>query len=248
TPLILVDETFSSTTRNLAFEESLLTLADENAAYPESLRLWDAEKTFVVLGRGSKFADEANVTACEEAGVEIHRRVSGGATILAAKGCMFYAVCLSLKKRPALRGVDQAHDFVMSRILQAASRLNNQVSLDGICDLVIGTQKASGNALRISRDRLLYHGTLLLNMDLTLVSQFLHHPPREPSYRQKRSHAEFLTNLGVDRQQLADKLKESWKAKPPASPDEQDYLRQARLRSAQLAEQKYRSASWIQSR
>ncbi|MFN3191092.1 MAG: biotin/lipoate A/B protein ligase family protein [Aureliella sp.] len=252
--MIFVDETLPTVASNLAFEETLLSLADqseaspENEASPETLRLWDARETFVVLGRGSKYSEEANVTACDQAGVEIFRRISGGATILAAKGCMFYAVCLSLKKRPSLRGVDQAHEFVMSRVLNATSQLNGSVSIDGICDLVIGNRKTSGNALRISRDYLLYHGTLLLNMNLDLVSQFLNHPPREPGYRQKRSHADFLTNLAIDRNELAAALKESWQATAPSTPKELDYVNKARIESRTLAQEKYRTSAWIQSR
>ncbi|MFK7736521.1 MAG: biotin/lipoate A/B protein ligase family protein, partial [Pirellulaceae bacterium] len=173
-----IDQTYSSVPMNLAFEEAMLSEADAAIDAPaasdvqqssECLRLWDAQSPFVVLGRGTKAADEANLPACERDQIPVFRRITGGATILAAPGCLFYCVLLSIRQRPFLQSIDEAHSFVMERVLQAIRSLRPDVALNGICDLVIGERKASGNALRVTRNHVLYHGTLLLNMDLDLV-------------------------------------------------------------------------------
>ena len=70
---------------------------------------------------------------------------------------------------------------------------------EGASDLVIpeqpvGAEKISGNALRVRRRSVLYHGTLLDTFPLELIGQLLRHPPREPEYQHQRSHTDFLTN------------------------------------------------------
>ena len=206
-----LDVTFPTIEENLAFEEAMLLVAEDE--YPEeTLRLWDARQPFIVLGRGSKRANEVDLAAAAEARVPCFRRISGGATVVAANGCMFYAVVLSLQKRPHLRMLDQAHQFVLGELVQALRPLQPDIEVAGTSDLVVGGRKVSGNSLRVTRDWLLYHGTLLLDMDLSLVATYLHHPPREPEYRGYRGHAEFLTNLHIDRQAVADGLQNAWNA------------------------------------
>ena len=62
--------------------------------------------------------------------------------------------------------------------------------------------KVSGNALRVRRHSVLYHGTLLDSFPLGLVGQLLQHPPREPQYRMERQHDKFLANLSIGRKKI----------------------------------------------
>ena len=52
----------------------------------EILRLWQPESNFVVIGRGSRIAEEVNLPATQAAGVPVLRRSSGGAAIVAGAG------------------------------------------------------------------------------------------------------------------------------------------------------------------
>ena len=243
-------KTLPTAAENLALDEELLRSADEGKRYEEVLRVWEAQSIFVVLGRGSQVDEEVDRNATAAANIPILRRVSGGATVVAAPGCMFYSVLLSLKLRPHLRMIDQAHQLVMQKCLEAAQRairrgerpeLEAQLGLDGTCDLVFAGRKTSGNSLRVGRDWLLYHGTFLLDMDLRLVSRLLKHPPREPEYRMHRPHVEFLTNLAISAADLQESLRIVWQVStsPPV-------LDQSRIQ--QLATEKYAQDSWNLSR
>jgi lipoate-protein ligase A len=70
----------------------------------------------------------------------------------------------------------------------------------------------SGNALRVSRGAVLYHGTLLDAFDLDLVGRVLRHPPREPGYRAGRPHADFLENLALGRGSLEHAVRRAFAA------------------------------------
>ena len=69
---------------------------------------------------------------------------------------------------------------------------------------VASARKFSGNNLRMKRTHLLYHGTLLYEFDLGLIEKCLRTPPRQPDYRNARSHSDFVTNVPATRQQLVD--------------------------------------------
>ena len=232
-----IDSTLPTPQENVAFDEALILLA-EKGQVPETLRLWDATQPFVVLGRGSKAKEEVQLEKAECDRVPVIRRITGGATVFAAKGCMFYSVLLSVKERPSLQMLDTTHQFVMGQVVDAIKKHKPQAEIDGTCDLVLGDRKASGNALRVTRDWVLYHGTLLLNMDLSLIGEYLKHPPREPDYRAGRSHDEFLTNLHLERGTVAEELRSQWKADGPIVLD--GLLNSTR----QLVEEKYSQESW----
>lgn len=236
-----LDLTYPENTANLALDEALLQDAEEERRGVEILRVWRAESPLIVVGRSSKVQEEVHVERAIKANIPIFRRVSGGATILAAPGCLFYAVLLSLEQRPHLRMLDQAHLFVMSRILESIKPLRDDVQLDGTCDLTVAGRKVSGNSMRLQRDWLLYHGTLLLDMDLGLLNEYLKHPPREPDYRLGRTHDQFVANLEVDAEALKNSLRTTWQAELSVGD-----IDEARVQS--LVRERYSKPTWNHQR
>ena len=61
-------------------------------------------------------------------------------------------------------------------------------------DYVIGDRKCGGNAQYIQKDRWLHHTSFLWDYDPTRMA-CLKQPPRQPDYRNNRTHAEVLTPL-----------------------------------------------------
>lgn len=203
--------------KNLAYDEALLEVIEaqaEETGKPavESLRVWDMPCYSVVLGRSSKATREAQLESCARYGVPVLRRCSGGSTILAGTGCLMYSAVLSIDDKPQLAMIDASHQFVMDRLLVATKSCGIEATREGICDLVYQGKKFSGNALRIKRHSVLYHGTLLYSLDLSLLEKLLGKPDREPEYRQGRSHSDFVTNIPVNRGTLVRELRESFGA------------------------------------
>jgi lipoate-protein ligase A len=180
-------------------------------------------------------AVEVNEAACRERGIPILRRSSGGAAIVTGPGCLMYAVVLDLQRRPHLRAIDEAHRFVLGKMQAALSRLLSGIAPQGTSDLALTDRKFSGNSLRVKREHVLYHGTLLYDFPLHLVGELLSAPPRQPDYRRSRSHATFLTNLPVRREELLQALMDAWRAREPLPAWPRDL-------TTQLAVQKYSTA------
>lgn len=240
---------------NLAFDEWLLARAAERRDGTETLRIWRPPAYAVVIGRGSKYGDEVNASYCESRGIPVFRRHSGGAAIVTGPGCWMYSVVLDLIKRPGLRDLQVAHQTVMAQIRLAAQVLapHTVVQVQGTCDLTIDGRKCSGNSLRVVRDHLLYHGTLLVHFDLPLLASCLLTPPRQPDYRQQRPHEQFVANLAGDDAAKGEVLWAQWRqqlqtgwevaSKQPLTVTTEDQIAVARL-----ATEKYESSAWTLAR
>lgn len=210
--------TLDTAAENIALDEALLEAAEALEITAPVLRLWESEEYFVVLGRSGDPAVEVNLTACQQDRVPVLRRSSGGGTVLAGPGCLMYAVVLDFATYPQAQAIDGAHQFVLGELARMLSPLTANIEVAGISDLVIAGSaqrpalKFSGNAMRRKRRHLLYHGTLLYDFDLPRISRLLGAATRTPEYRGQRSHAEFVTNLPVSREQLQQALLTGWRA------------------------------------
>lgn len=212
--LYFLDHTEPDPAANLAVDEAILEWVEESTLDepPEVLRVWTSATPFVVIGRASALASEVNETVCHQLGIPVLRRGSGGTAIVTDPGCLMYAVVLSLKKRPELRMIDLAHRFVLSRVAKAISNCGIDANCAGTSDVASGGHKISGNSLRMRREALLYHGTILLDLDLSLMECLSKNPPRQPEYREGRSHASFVRNLQLPTELVKAALREVWQA------------------------------------
>lgn len=218
-----LDLTLPTLAENLALDEAILENAELSAqnapdgATSELLRVWEAPSYGVVLGRSSSADVEVDREACRRLGIPIMRRCSGGATVVVGPGCLMYGVLLSIKQRPECQSIDAAHQLVMTHLMRAIGPHVENIHLSGICDLTMDGRKFSGNSLRCKRHHVLYHGTLLYGFDLAMLAGLLKHPAREPEYRHRRSHLEFVTNIEISPSDLRQGLQSVWSAQEAVS-------------------------------
>lgn len=226
--MLRLDCTLPTAAENVALDEALLEWAEENSD-AEFLRTWESPHPVVVAGRSSRISQEIDRMACDERGIPIIRRSSGGAAIVTGPGCLMYAVVLGYAGRPELKDIGRAHRYVLERLTRALASYGLQTARAGTSDLVIadcgfgvtdsrtpdwqtaiGSRKFSGNSLRAKRTHFLYHGTLLYDFDLALIATCLRMPPRQPDYRGARPHLDFVTNLPLTKQRLIEALDLAW--------------------------------------
>ena len=203
--------TLNDAAADVALDEALLEQAETGSGGQELLRLWEPEKTMVVLGRSSPYSTEVNDSFCSQRKIPVIRRCSGGSAIVTGEGVLMYAALLSYELRPELKAIDTAHEFVMNKLCSALKRLNIDTKLQGICDLTLANRKVSGNALRCKRNWMVYHGTLLCaGADTGLIANCLGTPKRQPEYRLHRDHFDFITTLPASTTQVALAMKDEW--------------------------------------
>jgi lipoate-protein ligase A len=207
-----LDVTFTDPATNLACDEALLDHC-ESVDAGEVLRLWEPTQYFVVLGYSNKVAVEVNVESCETKKIPIFRRFSGGGAVLQGPGCLNYSLVIKNEHVRCFYNIAESFNTVLRRHQKLFARLMSEpVEIEGISDLAIGGKKFSGNSQHRKLRYTLFHGTVLLNLDLSLIEATLRMPSKQPCYRKERSHSEFLRNLVTDAERARLSLKEEWGA------------------------------------
>src|SRR5262249_29824746 len=145
-------------------------------------------------------------------GVPILRRGSGGGTVLLGSGCLIFSLVLAYDRHPHLADLHSSYGYVLGRMSQVLTPLVAEVRHEGISDLVLAGSKFSGNAQHRKRRCLFHHGTILVSFDLTLFARYLKDPPRQPEYRARRTHVEFLTNFPATAEAIKLCLAQAWNA------------------------------------
>ena len=232
----LLDLTLKTPEENLALDEALLLKAEQGDG-GEVLRLWEPAETMVVVGSSSRLETEVRLAECQKDQIPVLRRSSGGAAIVTGPGCLMYAVVYDLRLRPELRAIDLAHRHVLNSIAGALGSLVPNIARRGTSDLAIADRKFSGNSLRMKRDHLLYHGTLLYDFALPQLAAHLATPPRQPEYRAGREHADFVTNLPLSSTAIRAALIRAFAAAEPVA----DWPRELTQR---LAIEKFTDPEW----
>ena len=241
----LIDPALSAPAEILAVDEALLDWC-ETGGSGELLHFWEPREPFVVVGYANKVATEVNVPACEAAGIPIFRRCSGGGTVVQLPGGLNYSLILQITTDGPTRNITAANQFIMERnraaIELAANTLGNSalaasISVRGHTDLCAGNVKFAGNSQRRHRNFLLFHGTLLLNCDLALISEYLRMPSLQPDYRAGRPHSDFVTNLNLPAAAVKAAFAKTWHALPAK-------LEMPMEKVTRLAQEKYSTREW----
>jgi lipoate---protein ligase len=236
----LLSLSFHDPAEILACDEAMLDLAEASDS-PGFLRFFESPTHFVVLGYSKHLAAEVHEDQCRALNIPILRRCSGGGTVLQGPGCFNYSLVLPIDSWPDLETITSANRSIMERNRAAFSQLlGEHVEVQGHSDLTLHGLKFSGNAQRRKKRCLLYHGSLLLNFDLALISRVLKEPAQQPEYRSRRPHRDFLTNLSVPQESVRQKLASAWNATvSPATSVLEDLQKQTRSLSA-----KYGADDW----
>jgi lipoate-protein ligase A len=151
---------------NGALEERLLT------AHPrQDVLLFYINRPSVIVGRNQQIEAEVNTAYCRAHGIEIVRRISGGGTVYHDCGNINYAFICN-------RGTTPALDMDFATPILAALQSTGVAATVGVRkELRVDGKKISGAASHITRDRILFHGTLLHRTDLNRLSRALQGNP-----------------------------------------------------------------------
>jgi len=160
------------------------------------VRVARAERVAVVLGKGSKPDVELDVGACLSDAVPILKRHGGGCSVVLDPGNLIVSLVLPVR---GYRDHGKNFSLITDWLIEGLESVGiAKVYHDGISDLVAEGRKVGGSCLYCSKDLLYYSSTLLVDPDLDRVDRYLEHPPREPDYRRRRPHREFMGMLSPE--------------------------------------------------
>lgn len=149
---------------NLAYEEYYLTQSDISE---DIFMLWQNEPT-IVIGRFQNTLAEINKKYVEDNNIHVVRRISGGGAVYHDFGNLCYTFILN-NVTP-----DQTDFSIFAKpVVKALERIGVNAEISGKNDITIDGQKFSGTAMHLSKNRLLFHGTLLYNSNLSVLTAAL---------------------------------------------------------------------------
>jgi lipoate-protein ligase A len=153
------------------------------------------ESVEVVRGPSCTLENEVHLSRCEADGVPVLSRRGGGGAVVLSPGMVVVVV---VGKPGAADGIRD----IFSRIHRATIRLLDPngalgITEQGLSDLAMGGRKILGSSLYLPQKPRLYYyqSSMMVDPDLSLLTRYLTHPPKEPAYRHGRSHGDFCASL-----------------------------------------------------
>lgn len=162
---------------------------------PEHLccRVWEEPTSCIVLGRGGKLEREVTEETVLQDNVVVYRRSGGGGTVVLSPGMLVVAIAAHVKDP---YGSKRYFQLLQEPIIETLEELGLPgVTQRGLSDLAYQGRKILGSSMRRQRTLMLYQGVLLVDVDRDMFDRYLPHPPKEPDYREGRSHQSFTVTL-----------------------------------------------------
>ena len=170
---------------NMAFDEYCL----ENLAIDEPVfYLWQ-NRPAVIVGLNQEVNTEVNLDYLRQNNIVLARRVSGGGAVYHDWGNLNYTI--------VGRSEDLERDYpeYAGLMMQALRKLGVQAELSGRNDILVEGKKVSGFAKRVSKNRLMVHGTLMYDVNLDVLAQSLNPPVTKLQTKGIASVRSRVTNL-----------------------------------------------------
>lgn len=170
--------------RNHGLEEWLMDNYEEDC-----FMLWRNE-TAILLGRHQNAYNELDIEYAREKGIEIVRRISGGGAVFTDPGNIMFTYI-------SCNGQDDFADFqkFTAPVIKGLRSLGLPVVFTGRNDMEIHGQKFSGNAQCRYKNKVLHHGTLMYNADVTELAKALRVRPIKLKAKGVTSVKSRVTNL-----------------------------------------------------
>ena len=170
---------------NMAFDEFCLESLkiDEPVFY-----LWQNQPA-VIVGLNQEVNTEVNLEYLKQNDIALARRVSGGGAVYHDWGNLNYTI--------VGRSEDLERDYpeYAGLMMQALRKLGVSAELSGRNDILVEGKKVSGFAKRVSKNRLMVHGTLMYDVNLDVLTQSLNPPATKLQTKGIASVRSRVTNL-----------------------------------------------------
>lgn len=163
-PLGYIPNDKTDTSFNLAFEEELL-YSDLLSQTP-TFSLWRNPPS-VIIGVSQIAEQEVNLRYCNENGIPVVRRKTGGGAVYHDLGNLNFS--FFFPKKPDVNPYQSVYDILKP----AFQKLGIDIDLSQTNDLLYAGRKFSGMAERVIGDRTMVHGTILYNVDFGTMSKAL---------------------------------------------------------------------------
>lgn len=149
---------------NMALDEAVSN-GIRNLTSPPTIRFYGWRPSAVSIGRFQSLHDEVDLKRCEELGVDVvRRRTGGGAVFHDDEGEITYSFIAPEQAMP--KDINAAYQEICGYIVSALASLGVRSQFAPVNDILVDGKKISGSAQLRRESVFLQHGTLLLDANL----------------------------------------------------------------------------------
>ena len=189
---------------NLAMEETLFESL--SCVGEEYFLLWQNAPS-VIVGCHQNTAEEVNEEYVKKHNIPVVRRMTGGGAVYHDLGNLNFSFLRYME-----RGEDTSFSRYILPIVEALKSIGIQAEMSGRNDMLVEGKKFSGNAQKKSGQKLLQHGTLLVSLDTSHLTEILTGNPDKYQSKGVASHKSRVANLidfvpYMEKEELMGKIK-----------------------------------------
>src|SRR5271157_1563794 len=230
---------------NMAIDEAIMESIRSGTSLP-TIRFYGWSPSAISIGFFQGLLNEVNLDACQQAGVDVVRRLTGGGAVYHdSEGEVTYSILGPVEIFP--QKILDSYRVICSDILFALQLLGIQANFEPINDLTVDGKKISGNAQTRRSGVLLQHGTILYKVDVETMFSLLNVSKEKVSDKLISSVKKRVTSVdsysSAPIQDLIEAMEKGFSRDREIIYEE--YTAEELSRARQLAEQKYSTNNWI---
>ncbi len=197
---------------NIALEE----YAFKNLLHHDKVFILWINEPSIIVGKNQNTIEEINRDYVEKNGIHVVRRISGGGAVYHDHNNLNYTIISNEDK-----GADFDFKTFSKPVVDTLSDLGVNAEFSGRNDIMIDGKKICGNAQAYIKGRIMHHGCLLFDTDLSVLSHALEAPKDIIASKSTKSVRSVVDNIlpnlpsKISVDEFADKLLERMKEEFP---------------------------------
>ena len=236
---------------NMALDEAIAVARSKNLV-PNTLRFFRWEPSAVSIGYFQSMGEEVDTAACDEKGVGyVRRRTGGGAVYHDMEGELTYSLIVDQDHRLISRDFQETYQTLCSGLVLGLSLLGIPAEFKPINDIIVEGKKISGNAQTRGMNVVHQHGTVLREVDPSIMFSLLKVPNEKIRDKLIRSVEERVTSINkflgreVPFKELKEALIYGFQDALKVKLVSGDLLEAEELLASKLEAEKYATKEWI---
>ena len=166
--VVYIDVRTTDAAFNLALEEYVFEHMSRDREY---LLLWQNQNA-IIVGRHQNTLAEINEEFVRSKNIQVVRRLSGGGAVYHDLGNLNYSFIVDAQPGQQV----DLRRFCLP-VAKALRQMGADAEVSGRNDILVNGQKISGNAQYVRQGRVMHHGTILFDSDLSVLGQALRADP-----------------------------------------------------------------------
>ncbi len=237
-----------SAATNMAIDETVLRRVASGEA-PPTFRLYGWKPPAVSIGYFQSLVEEVDLEVCEDRGVDVVRRITGGGAVF-HDAEVTYSAIVPQNWEAIPESIPESYQFICEGIVEGLKDLGIRAHFQGLNDIAVAGKKISGNAQTRRKGVVLQHGTILIDVDPEKMFTLLRVPSEKTRKKLIKSAKERVTSLNemlsksMDFEDVVSALAEGFEKSLGLEFDRTQLIEEEMSEADELAEKKYATRDW----